>query len=64
MSEGAPDRRPSDQLPERDADRNHGQFLLGVMDAEERRKRDADPLLESMRQAFEAKASEAEADQQ
>jgi hypothetical protein len=39
-------------------DRQHGQHLLDIAADEDRRKRAGNPLLESIRQAFEAKAQE------
>ena len=48
-----------------DIDRQAGQHLLDIMaDARERREQGEDPLLGALRKAHQAKASEAEADQQ
>jgi len=47
-----------------DLDRTHGEFILAAVDdARERREQGEDPLFETLRQAHQAKASEA-ADQQ
>jgi hypothetical protein len=59
MNESTPGR-----LPEGDTDRKHGEHMLAIFEEDAKRRQDADPLLESIRQAFEAKASEAEADKQ
>jgi hypothetical protein len=59
------DRLAHDAQQEDDINRKHGEFILAAIDdAKERQGRGDDPLLEAINRAHQAKASEAEADQQ
>ena len=63
MSEDAIDRMIERAAREEqdDIDREQGQFILDAMDAEDRRKRAGDPLIEAINRAHQAKT---EADKQ
>jgi len=63
MNDDRPERLPY-QMPEDDTDRSHGQHILAIVEEDAKRRQGADPLLEALRKAHRAKASEAEADQQ
>jgi hypothetical protein len=56
MSENASEARTPDQMPEGDTDRQHGQFLLDVMDARMRQGSEEHPALEVLRRAHQEQA--------
>jgi hypothetical protein len=62
MSERDRSRENDDDVQQGDTERKHGEFILAAMDdARERRESGQDPLLEALSRAHQAKASEAEA---